>query len=122
MRARGITLIELTIILFVIAILVAVATPYFYDLTGAASTAAQKSASGAAKSAYGLYKLENQTDPSVTALVSYMNASNMSAVNTGVQVIIDGATFVIPTYTDQACQTPTASTADAISCIKDISA
>lgn len=121
-KEKGFTVIELTIVVVVIGILVAIATPQFIDFKSSALTASKKSANGAVQSALGIYIVENQTNPTVTQLASYVQESNVVAVSSGVRVTIGSETHVVPTYTDITCQTQTTSAVSGlVACVGNIS-
>ena len=118
---QGFTLIELVIIIVIIGILAAVAIPKYVDLSSTALTGAKAGMSGAVKSAFAISIAENKTNPTVTQLAAAIQGtSGVSAVATGVQVTINGTTYIVPTYSNAACTTATTAVSDTALCVGDI--
>jgi len=120
-KQAGFTLIELVAVLVILALLGAMAVPRFVDMQTEALTAAKNGTKNAVKSAHALYIAENKSLPSVTNLAAYVTADGgTSAVNTGVQVPIDGSNYVVETFTDTTCTTATGAPGDTVRCVGDI--
>lgn len=118
---KGFTLIELVIVILVLGILVSIALPAYYDLRGDAITATRKANAAATKSSYAIAIADIKTYPTVAQIRSHMTGSNITAIASGIQVVISGVTYVVPTYKTSACNTLTAnSTSDTVGCIGDI--
>jgi len=89
----GFTLIELMVILFILAILMAVAIPVFLNLSsGAEDSAAQANAYNALLSAKSVYYAQNQQYPAAATLVSDLTATTpnykfTSTYSTGPNVV-----------------------------------
>ncbi len=120
-KQKGFTLIELVMVLSLLAILAAIAVPRFIDLSGDALTASKRGMSGAVKSAHAVAIADLKTFPDVTGLTGYVDGEGVTAVATGVQVVIDGnGPYVVPTYTDTACGTATGAVGDTVRCVGSI--
>lgn len=116
-QQSGFTLIELVMVIVILGILAASFAPKFVSLSGDATTAAKLGAQGAVKSALTVYIAENKLNPTVTQLAATVQGDGVSAIGTGVQVTIDGATHVAPTFTDATCTTATALVGDSVLCV-----
>ncbi len=120
-KQQGFTLIELVMVLSLLAILAAIAVPRFIDLSGDALDASKRGMSGAVKSAHAVAIADLKTFPDVTGLTGYVDGEGVTAVATGVQVVIDGnGPYVVPTYTDSGCSTATGAVGDTVRCVGNI--
>lgn len=123
-QQSGFTLIELIMVIVILGILAAVAIPKFYDLSDEALAASKAGMSGAVKSGHALFYANAAatgapTFPTVTELAAEINPAG-TAVATGVQVTINGADYIVPTYKDEACTTATTAVGDLVKCVGDI--
>jgi MSHA pilin protein MshA len=123
-RSAGFTLIELVMVIVILGILAATAIPKFYDLSTQALAASKAGMSGAVKSAHAIYYAQSAangaaTYPTVTQLAAEINPAGTAALD-GVDVVIDGTTYTVPTYTDATCATATAADGNTVLCVGDI--
>lgn len=128
-RQTGFTLIELVMVIVILGILGAIATPIFVDLQGDALSAAKKGMSGAAKAAHAVGIAETKGFPTLEQMVAgdgtfgpYMQSENMTyaASNAGISVEIDGSSYTIPTYTNTDCTGATSAITDQVACVGSI--
>ena len=91
---RGLTLIELAIVLAVVAILAAVAIPRYVDLTGRAGDAAVFSTASSVLSAYSVATVQNTGTPNCTQLFSALGLTGSGTPPTAT-VSVGGSTTSI---------------------------
>jgi MSHA pilin protein MshA len=122
----GFTMIELVVVIVVLGILAAVAIPKYVDLSDEALEASQAGMSGAVKSTHSILIAqravagETEIYPTVTQIVAGMTGESVTAVGTGVQVVINGSDHVVPTYIKDDCSTPTTNVDDVVLCVGSI--
>lgn len=121
MKNKGFTLIELVIVMTLVGILVAIALPQFKQLAPTARTNVKAATAGAVKSALSLYMATsaNNAGPTVTQLAAEMSPAGVAAA-TGVQFDDDqtpAVTFIVLTFTDATCSTPTTAVGDTVLCV-----
>ncbi|VAW81361.1 hypothetical protein MNBD_GAMMA13-937 [hydrothermal vent metagenome] len=118
----GFTLIELVAVLVILALLGAMAVPRFANIQNNALEAAQDGSSNAVKSAHAIAIANLKQLPSITVLAAHVggDGANPTAVATGVQVTINGSDFVVPTFTNSTCDSPTSAVDDIVACVGSI--
>lgn len=124
-QVKGFTLIELIMVIVILGVLSAFALPRFVNFGDDALAASKAGMTGAVRSTHGILVAQlrvsgDNTFPTVTALAAGVDGDGITAVATGVQVTINGTTYVAPTFTDAACTAATAAVADAVQCVGQI--
>ena len=119
-KQAGFTLIELVAVLVILALLGAMAVPRFFDVATDALTAAQNGSVAGVRSGHAMAIAELKRIPTVTELATYVGGPNIAAVATGIEVTIDGDPYVVRTYTDTICSTPTAAVGNSVNCVGQI--
>ncbi len=118
----GFTLIEVVTVIVVLGVMAAVAVPKFVDMREDALVASKASMSGVVKSAHALLVARNAVNgessvwPSVEELADGIIGEDISARDDGVEVLINGVVYVVPTYSDSDC---TQRTTDKVKKVKD---
>ena len=131
-QQSGFTLIELVMVIVILGILSAIAVPRFVDLQTQALDAAQAGMAGAVKSAHAVAIATKQNFPTLDELVNggtfggvvydtFISGENVAiaSTNEGVVVDINGTLYMVPTFTDSACQggNETGATTDVVRCV-----
>ena len=122
-KNAGFTLIELVAVLVILALLGAMAVPRFTDVSSDALTAAQNGSIAGVRSGHAMAIAKLKTLPTLTELATYVGGPNVAvdAVgHTGIEVTINSVPYIVKTYKDTTCQTPTALAADPVGCVGDI--
>ena len=122
-KARGFTLLELVVVIIVLGILGAIAIPKYMGIRKTAITTAKTAATDSIRSVYTMAMLVLKQYPSVKQLSDYVHAeanlegAKVADKGTGIEVVIDKRTYLVPTYIDTACSTQTANDADIVQCV-----
>ena len=120
-KQAGFTLIELVAVLVILGLLGAMAVPRFSNLQDDALRAAQDGSSNAVKTAHSIAIAKLRQLPDIDDLVGYVGGeASATAVATGIQVTINGNNYVVPTFTDGTCASPTGATNVAVACVGSI--
>ena len=119
-KEAGFTLIELVAVLVILALLGAMAVPRFVDVTQDALTAAKNGSVAGVRAGHAMAIAKLKTLPTVTQLATYVGGPNISPVDTGIQVVINGTNYTVLTYTDTTCTAATGNVADPVGCIGQI--
>lgn len=119
-KQAGFTLIELVAVLVILALLGAMAVPRFVDVSSQALTAAQNGSLAGVRSGHAMSIADLRRLPTVTELATYVGGPNIAAAATGIEVVINGTTYTVETFTDTTCTAPTAAVANTVGCIGTI--
>ncbi|MFI4956255.1 MAG: type II secretion system protein [Gammaproteobacteria bacterium] len=116
---RGFTLIELTILLVVLGILVAVAIPKYESLATTGDNTMKVRTAAAVRDAYmGYLAAHSGTAPTVAQLGAELTGNACTVLATGISCTLkDGTVYVALTYTDNACTVATTLTTSIVGCI-----
>lgn len=118
-KQAGFTLIELVMVIVILGILAASFAPKFFDLSGAATSAAQLGALGAIKGGIPVAAAELRRTPTLAELAARVDGVTAEADGTGLNLFIDGIGYEAATFTDSACTVATAATTDPVNCVGD---
>jgi len=116
----GFSLVELVMILVIIGLLSAVAVPRYIEINNEQISAEKQQISGSVKSALVIAQADISSSPSVTTLASYVQAERVNPTGTGLLLQHDGASYLVPTYSDSNCFQPTANNNDVVKCVGEV--
>jgi len=121
-KQAGFTLIELVAVLVILALLGAMAVPRFASVQNDALRAALDGSSNAVKSAHSISIARLKRLPTVTELITDVGGGANATLSTnseGVQITINSAFYLVPTFSNSTCASPTTATApnDVVGCV-----
>src|SRR3989338_7669376 len=102
-QQKGMTLIELVVVLVIIAILASVAMVQMKDVSEQTKTTVLEATATNVKSAFAIAITELQRPPTVTELTTYIQEKNVTAKNNGIEFVVSGKNYLVPTYTATDC-------------------
>ena len=117
-KQRGFTLIELGMVIVILGILAAMIVPKYIDLSSDALTASKLAMEGTVKSAYSITIMDKGNNPTLSELAT--NVQGGVANVSGIEVSIDGTSYIVRTYENIACTDITDVNTDTVKCIGSI--
>jgi len=116
-NSRGFSFIELMIGVVVLGVVASVSIPGYVNTAQQELDDALWAQSVSVKNIHDLV-MSHGASPSVSYLAAGMLVSiNSSAVASGVQVLVSGVSYVVPTYTNALCTEPTKNVSDKVQCV-----
>jgi MSHA pilin protein MshA len=121
-KQAGFTLIELVAVLVILALLGAMAVPRFTDVTEDAKTAAKNGSVAGVRSGHAMAIAKLKALPQLDQLIDYVGGPGVAIapLNKGIEVTINGTAYVVETFTDTTCSTPTGNATDKVGCVGNI--
>ena len=120
MKKSGFTLVELVLVLVIIGLLSAVAIPKYVEVNSEQQVAEMNQLSGSVKSALVVAQADISASPSVSTLVSYVRGDEVKATGSGITLLHEGKSYMVPTYVDSNCVSPTRAPSDTVKCVGSI--
>ena len=120
-RSKGFSLIELVIVLIVLGVLAAIAIPRYVDLKQNAANAAIFGNLAAAKSTFAILVAENKGYPTFAQMIARIQPAPTMTPQ-GLQFTVGGNNYIVKTFTDSTCTTPSVGTdtAEVIQCVEGV--
>ncbi|WP_455200563.1 pilin [Kaarinaea lacus] len=120
MKNSGFTLIELVLVLVIIGLLSAVAIPKYIEVNSEQDVAEKNQLSGTVKTALVIAQADTSASPSVNTLATYVQGDQVKVANSGIVLLHDGESYMVPTYVDNNCSNPTSAASDRVKCVGNI--
>ena len=120
MKKSGFTLVELVLVLVIIGLLSAVAIPKYIEVNSKQEIAEKSQLSDSVQSALVVAQADISASPSVTTLAAYVQGDQVTAASSGIVVLQDGKSYMVPTYVDNKCVSPTSAPSDMVKCVGNI--
>jgi len=120
LKKSGFTLVELVLVLVIIGLLSAVAIPKYIEANTEQEVAEKYQLSGSVKSALVVAQADISSSPSVKTLASYVQGDQVSVTGSGIELLHDGQSYMVPTYVDNNCSNPTSAASDMVKCVGNI--
>ena len=120
MKSSGFTLVELVLVLVIIGLLSAVAIPKYIEVNSEQQTVEKQKLSGVVKSALVIAQADTSASPSVNTLASYVQGEQVTVMDSGILLVHQGESYMVPTYVDNKCVNPTNTKSDMVKCVGNI--
>ncbi len=121
LKQVGFSLIELAITIVLIGVLATFIIPKYMDFSSQALTASKEAMSGIVKSAFASTYMEQGDYPTLSEVATNVQGGVAYIGGTsGIQVSIDGNSYVVPVYKYFDCTGNPTATSDVVKCVGDI--